>query len=76
MDVEISKQHFILSLSLFSKIDDIQNPFRRTLGFREPLSGIRQAHFLYNEICIYKKAIPLQAWTGPEGSRWLRLTDL
>ena len=22
-----------------------------------------------------KKAIPLQAWTGPEGSRWLRLPD-
>jgi hypothetical protein len=23
-----------------------------------------------------KKAIPLQAWTGPEGSRSLRLPDL
>jgi hypothetical protein len=21
------------------------------------------------------KAIPAQAWTGPEGSRWLRLPD-
>jgi hypothetical protein len=21
------------------------------------------------------KAIPLQAWTGPEGSKWLRLPD-
>jgi len=21
------------------------------------------------------RAIPLQAWTGPEGSRWLRLPD-
>jgi len=28
-------------------------------------------------LCIYKagKAIPLQAWTGPEGSRKLRLPD-
>jgi len=26
--------------------------------------------------CINGKAIPLQAWTGPEGSRRLRLPDL
>ena len=28
-------------------------------------------------VCVFQKgkAIPLQAWTGPEGSRRLRLTD-
>jgi len=31
---------------------------------------------IYIYIYIYKgKAIPLQAWTGPEGSRSLRLPD-
>jgi hypothetical protein len=33
---------------------------------------------LYSIILYYKgkdKAIPLQAWTGPEGSRRLRLSD-
>jgi len=25
--------------------------------------------------CVKGKAIPLQAWTGPEGSRSLRLPD-
>jgi hypothetical protein len=29
---------------------------------------------IYIYICIYK-AIPLQAWTGPEGSKRLRLPD-
>jgi len=31
----------------------------------------------YNRLSEYKryKAIPLQAWTGPEGSRRLRLPD-
>jgi hypothetical protein len=33
-------------------------------------------HLLYSYInCIKGKAIPLQAWTGPEGSRRLRFTD-
>jgi hypothetical protein len=33
-------------------------------------------NFLKMNIYIYKgKAIPLQAWTGPEGSRRLRLPD-
>jgi len=26
-------------------------------------------------LIVIKKAIPLQAWTGPEGSRRLRLPD-
>jgi hypothetical protein len=26
-------------------------------------------------VLIYKKSIPLQAWTGPEGSRRLQLLD-
>ena len=26
-------------------------------------------------VTVIKKAIPLQAWTGPEGSRRLRLPD-
>jgi hypothetical protein len=35
----------------------------------------------YTSICrvrvkVKGKAIPLQTWTGPEGSRRLRLTDL
>jgi hypothetical protein len=29
----------------------------------------------YNTLCKKSKAIPLQAWTGPEGSRRLRLPD-
>jgi len=35
-------------------------------------------HFLTVELCHGKgkgKAVPLQAWTGPEGSRKLRLPD-
>ena len=32
--------------------------------------------YIYIYIYIYKgKAIPLQAWTGPEGSKRLRLPD-
>jgi len=35
--------------------------------------------YMYIYICIYiykeDKAIPLQAWTGPEGSRRLRIPD-
>jgi hypothetical protein len=31
---------------------------------------------LYHLITIEGKAIPLLAWTGPEGSRGLRLPDL
>jgi len=29
-----------------------------------------------NNVSSKKKAIPLQAWTGPEGSRRMRLPDL
>jgi len=36
-----------------------------------------EGKFLPYDITTYKgKAIPLQAWTGPEGSRNLRLPDL
>jgi hypothetical protein len=28
-----------------------------------------------NIVKVEVKAIPLQTWTGPEGSRWLRLPD-
>ena len=32
--------------------------------------------YIYIYICIYKgKAVPLQAWSGPEGSRKLRFPD-
>jgi hypothetical protein len=31
--------------------------------------------FNYNEKSVKVKAIPLQAWTGPEGSRRLKLPD-
>jgi len=35
-----------------------------------------KANWLLNsEYAGVKKAIPLQAWTGPEGSRRLRLPD-
>ena len=30
---------------------------------------------LYKRVKVKGKAIPLQAWTGPEGSRRLRLPD-
>ena len=33
---------------------------------------ICRSHYTYT---VKGKAIPLQAWTGPEGSRWLRLPD-
>jgi len=31
--------------------------------------------FLLLKYCVIGKAIPLQAWTDPEGSRRLRLPD-
>jgi hypothetical protein len=37
---------------------------------------LRRARWAEHAACIGKgKAIPLQAWTGPEGSRRLRLPD-
>jgi len=35
----------------------------------------REMSFRTVELIIKGKAIPLQAWTGPEGSRRLRLPD-
>jgi hypothetical protein len=32
-------------------------------------------HFLVLKVKVKGKAIPLQAWTGPEGSRKLRFSD-
>jgi len=32
-------------------------------------------YIAYPEVLLKGKAIPLQAWTGPEGSRRLRLPD-
>jgi hypothetical protein len=38
---------------------------------------MKVASFMFFAPCIVKvKAIPLQAWTGPEGSRRLKLPDL
>ena len=31
--------------------------------------------FIFHILIRNIKAIPLQAWTGPEGSSWLRLPD-
>jgi hypothetical protein len=36
--------------------------------------------YIYSTVLLFwqrfrLKTIPLQAWTGPEGSRWLRLPD-
>jgi hypothetical protein len=36
---------------------------------------MRQSYFEDVVIDVKGKAIPLQAWTGPEGSRRLRLPD-
>jgi len=33
------------------------------------------AMMTYGRVKGKDKAIPLQAWTGPEGSRWLRFPD-
>jgi len=41
-------------------------------GFDTVLSKLNTAPLM---TCIKGKAIPLQAWTGPEGSRGLRLPD-
>ena len=46
-------------------------------------TAIKQIRILVLKNCVYHiirskgkgKAIPLQAWTGPEGSRMLRLSD-
>jgi len=42
------------------------------MGFNSGFKGL-------SAVCIFvlikDKAIPLQAWTGPEGSRRLRLSD-
>jgi len=36
----------------------------------------RQSHYFIYRPRVYKvKAVPLQAWTGPEGSRKLRFPD-
>jgi hypothetical protein len=34
-----------------------------------------RVQFLLNKMILRSKAIPLQAWTGPEGFRRLRLSD-
>ena len=52
----------------------------RYYSYTNALEVFRRGHFLSCYIYIYKgkgkgKAIPLQAWTGPEGSRMLRLPD-
>ena len=31
--------------------------------------------YMYMKVKVQGKAVPLQAWTGPEGSRRLRLPD-
>jgi len=38
-------------------------------------NNITLKHFLAAHVAMVKKAIPLQAWIGPEGSRRLRLPD-
>jgi len=44
------------------------------LGHSRPVMGLL---YLYIYIYIYKgKAVPLQAWSGPEGSRKLKFPDL
>ena len=35
----------------------------------------RRGHDFLVQVKVKVKAIPLQAWTGPEGSRSLRLPD-
>jgi len=46
-------------------------------SMREFYKGIYIRDLLRREYmqCVKDKAIPLQAWTGPEGSRKLRLPD-
>ena len=31
--------------------------------------------YIYIRVCVNGKAVPLQAWTGPEGSRKLKFPD-
>jgi len=35
----------------------------------------KRMHLVYGTIFVKGKEIPLQAWTGPEGSRRLRFPD-
>jgi len=35
----------------------------------------RQIHCIYSFLCKKTKAVPLQAWSGPKGSRKLRFPD-
>jgi len=50
------------------------------VGYDVALQGNRLPTFPDNAVVVSStvkgKAIPLQAWTGPEGSRSLRLPDL
>ena len=42
--------------------------------FRSLMTVIREIYLYLTEV-IKGKAVPLQAWSGPEGSRKLRLPD-
>jgi len=61
--------------TMYNEMDDM---WKETLDRTMCLSGrITGSHDITQDsLYVYKgKAIPLQAWSGPEGSRSLRLPD-
>ena len=76
---------YVLNLN-YINVTIIESPFswNTTFGDIDPWSGISNIfHILTNKMCKLKynkgkskgKAVPLQAWSGPEGSRKLRFPD-
>jgi hypothetical protein len=43
--------------------------------YRASFTFTHEVHAAYYIPCVKDKSIPLQSWTGPEGSRTLRLPD-
>jgi hypothetical protein len=66
----LSRLNGIFNLSAFSNTNKIRKDF---FHLRKEADSIRNVVPILE--CCKGKVIPLQAWTGPEGSRRLRLPD-
>jgi hypothetical protein len=68
MKIDSDEKHAIFTHEMKSCID------RNGGGFQHLLRNVTSLAFEYS-VKGKGKAIPLQAWTGPEGARRLRLPD-
>ena len=61
---------------LHSSVLERRNILRKFLENTSPVSNFKLGNTLFLILKIIKgKAVPLQAWSGPEGSRKLRFPD-